>query len=113
MAIKVACRCGRIFTAKREHAGKQAKCPACGQVLAIPGIPLPAYNVFVSHSHADKPMAEAYALSWKVNRLAAGSAARYYARQGMGRSDHRRNQPVPGNDPRVFVRVQQVCSGKP
>jgi len=36
MAIVVGCRCGRKFKTKDEYAGRQAKCPACGEVLDIP-----------------------------------------------------------------------------
>ena len=36
MAIVVGCRCGRKFQTKDEYAGRQAKCPACGEVLDIP-----------------------------------------------------------------------------
>src|SRR5574340_910886 len=39
--IPVACGCGKKFRAKAELAGKQVKCPACGQALAIPS-PRPA-----------------------------------------------------------------------
>jgi len=36
MAIVVACTCGKRFSAKDEHGGKLAKCPACGRALVIP-----------------------------------------------------------------------------
>jgi Domain of unknown function (DUF4177) len=36
MPIDVACRCGKAFKAKDEHAGLRAKCPACGATVAIP-----------------------------------------------------------------------------
>jgi hypothetical protein len=35
MAIKVTCKCGRSLTAPNEAAGKQGKCPACGNRLLI------------------------------------------------------------------------------
>ena len=35
MSIIVGCECGKRFRAKDEHAGKRAKCPACGRVLVI------------------------------------------------------------------------------
>ena len=34
--IRVTCRCGKILNAGDEHAGRQAKCPACGEVLTVP-----------------------------------------------------------------------------
>jgi hypothetical protein len=37
MPLLVACACGRQFQAREEHAGRQAKCPSCGQVLVIQG----------------------------------------------------------------------------
>jgi hypothetical protein len=37
MAIPVVCSCGGRFQAKEEHAGKTAKCPACGIAIEIPG----------------------------------------------------------------------------
>lgn len=36
MSISVVCQCGKKFQAKDEHAGLKAKCPVCGQPLAIP-----------------------------------------------------------------------------
>ena len=36
MAIQFECTCGKALRAKDEHAGKQAKCPACGNSLFIP-----------------------------------------------------------------------------
>jgi len=36
MGIVVACQCGRKFQTKDEYAGRQAKCPSCGEVLNIP-----------------------------------------------------------------------------
>lgn len=42
MPIKVVCRCGKVFMAKDEHAGKKARCSACQEVVRIP-----LANVFV------------------------------------------------------------------
>jgi hypothetical protein len=36
MPIAFSCSCGRKINAKDEHAGKKAKCPACGQVVTVP-----------------------------------------------------------------------------
>ena len=36
MSISVTCQCGVRFRAKDELAGRQAKCPKCGQPLTIP-----------------------------------------------------------------------------
>lgn len=36
MYIDVTCRCGNQLHVKREHSGKRAKCPRCGNVVAIP-----------------------------------------------------------------------------
>src|SRR5262249_55832712 len=37
MAIKFSCgSCGKKFTAKDEHAGRQSKCPACGWGIVVP-----------------------------------------------------------------------------
>jgi len=38
--IQVQCQCGKHFKAGDEHAGKRAKCPACGQMLLIPKLSL-------------------------------------------------------------------------
>src|SRR5262249_51799963 len=37
MTIQFACACGRSLQTKPENAGKRTKCPACGQLLVIPG----------------------------------------------------------------------------
>jgi hypothetical protein len=36
LTIKFKCACGKHFQAKKEYAGKQAKCPSCGRMLKIP-----------------------------------------------------------------------------
>jgi len=36
MAITVTCQCGKSYAAKDELAGRQLKCPACGQILVVP-----------------------------------------------------------------------------
>jgi DNA-directed RNA polymerase subunit RPC12/RpoP len=36
MPIPVTCACGKQYTLKDEFAGKRAKCPACGGVIAVP-----------------------------------------------------------------------------
>jgi RsiW-degrading membrane proteinase PrsW (M82 family) len=38
MGIKVTCTCGKRLLAKESLAGKRVKCPACGEVLPIPGV---------------------------------------------------------------------------
>ncbi len=37
MPIAVRCACGKEYHFKDEYAGRRAKCPACGQVVRIPG----------------------------------------------------------------------------
>jgi uncharacterized protein (DUF983 family) len=39
MLMPLKCGCGREFKVKSEHAGKKAKCPACGATLDIPVSP--------------------------------------------------------------------------
>ncbi len=41
MPIPVTCPCGKNYQAKDELAGRQLKCPACGQVLVVPALPSP------------------------------------------------------------------------
>jgi hypothetical protein len=36
MPIEVRCACGRKSSVADEHAGKKAKCPACGVVTTVP-----------------------------------------------------------------------------
>jgi hypothetical protein len=38
MPIQVTCACGKVYKFKDEVAGRRAKCPACGAVVAIPGV---------------------------------------------------------------------------
>jgi len=38
MPIRVTCACGKLYIFKDEFAGRFAKCPACGQVVIIPGL---------------------------------------------------------------------------
>ncbi len=37
MAIRVTCSCGKVLQARDQDAGRQAKCPACGKLLTLPG----------------------------------------------------------------------------
>jgi hypothetical protein len=37
--LRVQCQCGKKLQAKRELAGKTAKCPACGQPVKLPAAP--------------------------------------------------------------------------
>jgi cytoskeletal protein RodZ len=37
MPIAVRCACGKEYHFKDQYAGRRAKCPACGQVVRIPG----------------------------------------------------------------------------
>src|SRR4051794_7084802 len=36
MPIDLRCPCGRNATVANEHAGKRAKCPACGRIMIVP-----------------------------------------------------------------------------
>ncbi|HVX13032.1 MAG TPA: hypothetical protein VHC22_17745 [Pirellulales bacterium] len=36
MPISVVCRCGKKFNARDEHAGRRAKCSACGEMFTVP-----------------------------------------------------------------------------
>ncbi len=36
MAIAFECTCGQRLEVENEHAGRQAKCPACGMSIIIP-----------------------------------------------------------------------------
>ncbi len=42
MSIEVTCACGKTYRFKDDNAGRHAKCPACGEVIRVPGeAPLP------------------------------------------------------------------------
>jgi hypothetical protein len=38
MPIEVQCTCGRKCSVAAQHAGKRAKCPACGAVMVVPSV---------------------------------------------------------------------------
>jgi len=40
--MSVACQCGRTWKTGLEHAGRRAKCPACGQMIQIPTVVVPS-----------------------------------------------------------------------
>jgi hypothetical protein len=44
MPITFDCTCGKMLRVPDEHAGRRAKCPACGSVVPIPG-PDPVFEV--------------------------------------------------------------------
>jgi hypothetical protein len=54
--ISVACRCGKQFKVKDEHAGKRGKCPACGDLLVIPGPSADVPAARQSHAQTDDPV---------------------------------------------------------
>ena len=56
MAITFGCTCGKRFTVKNEHAGRQAKCPICGQLLTVPKAgPIAGHDSIQSGAGADPP----------------------------------------------------------
>jgi WD40 repeat protein len=36
MSIEIACTCGKRYQAHDDHAGREARCPACGRALVVP-----------------------------------------------------------------------------
>lgn len=44
MSISLNCPCGKALVVADEHAGRTAKCPACGAVTKVP-VPEPAFEV--------------------------------------------------------------------
>lgn len=56
MPIQVTCACGKVYKFKDEVAGRRAKCPACGAVVAIPGVRVTAAP---SAAEADAEAADA------------------------------------------------------
>lgn len=59
MVIAVSCECGKTYRVKPEHAGKRGKCPNCDRTLTIPDVKTQSHDVFLSHSHKDKHVADA------------------------------------------------------
>ena len=52
MPISGTCACGKDYKFKDEFAGRRAKCPACGQVVMIPGRQVDVvWNLIASQSH--------------------------------------------------------------
>ena len=70
--IPVTCGCGKKFRAKAELAGKRVKCPACGDVLAIPADRAPVAAQLVEEPESDRakapgpPPARALAMQRKI-----------------------------------------------
>jgi WD40 repeat protein len=60
MPIRLTCpSCGKKLRAKDEHAGRRVLCPGCGKEVTVAGESVPAYDVFISYSSKDKPVADA------------------------------------------------------
>lgn len=76
MPLSLKCDCGKVLNAREEHAGKRAKCPACGAFLTIPGKPLPIYQVFISYSQGDAPTANAICAALEANGVRCWIAPR-------------------------------------
>lgn len=67
MSIPFACSCGKRMNARDEHAGKRARCSGCGKSILIPTDGRPTYDVFLSHSKADRATAEAICATLEKN----------------------------------------------
>ncbi|HUB25105.1 MAG TPA: LamG-like jellyroll fold domain-containing protein [Tepidisphaeraceae bacterium] len=77
MAIAVTCEhCGVRLRFKAQHAGKQAKCRACGALVTVQGQTIPDHDVFVSYSHRDKPIADAICGAMESKRVRCWIAPR-------------------------------------
>jgi hypothetical protein len=76
MPITVACKCGQKLRANDEQAGKQTKCPKCGEMLTLAGVQVPAFDVFVSYSTKDKLTADALCATFESNGLRCWIAPR-------------------------------------
>jgi WD40 repeat protein/tetratricopeptide (TPR) repeat protein len=60
MPILVKCpSCGRKLRAQDQHVGRRLPCPKCGKGVTISGESVPPYDVFLSYSAKDKPVADA------------------------------------------------------
>src|SRR5690349_20751285 len=60
MAILVGCSgCGRKFRAKDEIRNARVKCPSCKADVIVQGPHVCSTDVFISHSSADKQLADA------------------------------------------------------
>jgi uncharacterized membrane protein YhaH (DUF805 family) len=60
MAIDFSCACGRLLRVPDDAAGRQARCPACGQTTTVPGRTAPsrsALGKFLEEELASGPVA--------------------------------------------------------
>jgi hypothetical protein len=76
MPITFQCECGKNLRVPDEHAGKRARCPACGREMTIPG-PQPvassapvAVSVPVVQPVKTLPMSEAIRFGWNTMKSA-------------------------------------------
>lgn len=77
MAVGVKCpSCGRQFRAKDRHRGRETNCPGCGRALVVEGERVPDYDVFVSYSSKDKPVADAVCAALEAARFRCWIAPR-------------------------------------
>jgi len=76
MPIIVTCECGKRLPAKDEFAGERTKCPDCGRELVITGDAVQAFDVFISHSHKNKTVADAICGTLEAKRLRCWMAPR-------------------------------------
>src|SRR5205809_263073 len=69
MAVLVRCKsCRAEFRALDKYRGKEANCPKCQQPIVIEGSAIPDYDVFISYSSADKPIADAVCAALEAKR---------------------------------------------
>ncbi|MCP4612469.1 MAG: hypothetical protein GY845_27540 [Planctomycetes bacterium] len=65
MAIKFCCpKCDKVFSVKKEHAGRKAKCP-CGAIIVVPGHKKSrAITYIVDEKHSQPPFFIVYRIAW-------------------------------------------------
>jgi DNA-directed RNA polymerase subunit RPC12/RpoP len=69
MAVLVRCAgCGAEFRGSGRHRGQETRCTKCGQPVVVDGPTIPDFDVFISYSSADKPVADAVCAALEAKR---------------------------------------------
>src|SRR5437868_5279381 len=83
--IEFSCNCGRRFSVKEEHAGRQTRCIDCKKILTIPQPAAPKAVTDAASRHIAKSgsLMDVAQKSIETDRAAASIAAKRTARDYM------------------------------
>jgi len=76
MAIAIECRCGTRFQVEDKRQGSRVECPTCGRLLTAPDALRSDFDVFISYSKRDRPVADQVCAALEADNIRCWIAPR-------------------------------------